>query len=113
MPKDEFDFNDPFELNGHVLPTVEDTTDAMAECFIEEYSRMGYSHRQILALFRNPLYLGPHLAFQRRGESFLRQLIANVFARWGEAVSWPSPADGGPEPPAMKPHPLRPSTSTP
>ncbi len=90
MPKDEFDFNDPFELNGLVLPTLEDTTHTMAECFIEEFLRMGYSHHQILDLFRNPHYLGPHIAFQRRGEPFLRDLIADVFARWGTSVSWPN-----------------------
>ena len=58
MPKDEFDFEDPFELNGMAFLTHEDTTNDMAECFIEEFMRMGYSHQQVLALFRNPHYLG-------------------------------------------------------
>ena len=49
MPKDEFDFEDPLELNGMAFLTVEDTTDAMCECFIEEFMRMGYSAKQILA----------------------------------------------------------------
>jgi len=89
MPKDEFDFEDPFELNGMAFLTHEDTTNDMAECFAEEFMRMGYSHKQILALFRNPQYLGPHMAFEKRGEPFVRDLIADVFARWGKVVTWP------------------------
>ena len=89
MPKDEFDFEDPFELNGMAFMTHEDTTNDMAETFIEEFMRMGYGHRQILALFRNPHYLGPNMALEKRGEPLIRDLIAEVFARWGKTVTWP------------------------
>jgi hypothetical protein len=92
MPKDEFDFEDPFELNGMALLSHEDTTNDMAECFTEEFMRMGYSHQQVLALFRNPHYLGPNMAIEKRGEPFIRDLIADVFARWGKAVNWPEPS---------------------
>jgi hypothetical protein len=88
MPKDEFDFDDPFELNGASFLTAEDTTDAMAETFVEEFLRMGYGPRQILDLFRNAFYLGPNLALQQRGEPAIRELIADVFARWGKTVTW-------------------------
>jgi hypothetical protein len=93
MPKDEFDFEDPFELNGVAMPTREDTTDDMAECFIEEFMRMGYNCLQILALFQNPHYLGPNMVFEKRGEPFIRSLIAEVFARWGRTAAWPEPAN--------------------
>jgi hypothetical protein len=83
MPKDEFDFEDPFELNGMAFMTHEDTTNDMAETFIEEFMRMGYGHKQILALFRNRHYLGPNMVLEKRGEPFIRDLIAEVFARWG------------------------------
>ncbi len=92
MPKDEFDFEDPFELNGLALLTHADTTNEMAETFIEEFKRMGYGHKQILALFRNPHYLGPHMALEKRGEPFIRDLITEVYARWGKQVEWPSVA---------------------
>ena len=101
MPKDEFDFEDPLELNGVALFTHEDTTNDMAECFTEEFMRMGYSHKQILALFRNPQYLGPNLALQKRGEPVIRDTITEVFARWGKPVVWSSglsrsgPPEGG------------------
>jgi hypothetical protein len=88
MPKDEFDFNDPLELNGVALVTEEDTTDAMCECFIEEFMRMGYGPKQLLALFRNPHYLGMNMVLEKRGEEFIRNRIAEVFLRWGRAVTW-------------------------
>ena len=92
MPKDEFDFEDPFELNGMAFLSPEDTTNDMAECFTEEFMRMGYNRKQILALFRNRQYLGPNMAFEKRGEPFIRDLIAEVFARRGKGVTWPSAA---------------------
>ncbi len=86
MPKDEFDVEDPLELNGITLLTEEDTTDEMAECFIEEFMRLGYGAQQILALFRNPYYLGMNMVLEKRGEPFVRDRIAGVFARWGKTV---------------------------
>jgi len=89
MPKDEFDFDDPMELNGIGLVSAEDTTEAMTECFVEEFMRLGYNHKQLLALFRNPHYIGMNMALQNRGEAFAREKISEVFARWGRPVSWP------------------------
>ena len=86
MPKDEFDFEDPLELNGVSFVTEEDTTDAMCECFIEEFMRMGYGHKQVLAFFRNPHYLGMNMALEKRGEPFVRKRISEVFARWGRPI---------------------------
>jgi hypothetical protein len=89
MPKDEFDLDDPLELNGVGIVCEEDTTEAMTECFIEEFMRLGHNHKQILAMFRNPHYLGMNMALQNRGEPFVRDVITEVFARWGRPVKWP------------------------
>src|SRR5689334_11702841 len=89
MPKDEFDFDDPLELNGVAFRSNEDTTDAMCECFIEEFMRMGYSAQRILGLFRNPHYIGMHMAWLKRGDQPLRDTISQTFARWGRSVTWP------------------------
>jgi hypothetical protein len=88
MPKDEFDFGDPMELNGVGIVCAEDTTEAMTECFVEEFMRLGYNHKQILALFRNPHYIGMNMALQHRGEPFVRDKISEVFARRGQPVVW-------------------------
>ena len=90
MPKDEFDFEDPLELNGVAILTEEDTTDAMCECFIEEFMRMGYNAKQVLALFRNPHYLGMNLVLEKRGEQCVRHSITGIFARWGRTADFPA-----------------------
>jgi hypothetical protein len=84
MPKNEYDIEDPLGLNGVALVTEQDTTDAMCECFVEEFMRMGYSPEQVLALFRNAEYLGPNMILEKRGERFIRDSITEVFARWGK-----------------------------
>ena len=89
MPKDEFDFDDPLELNGVALYTDEDTSRDMAECFVEEFLMMGYNHKQMLALFRNPHYLGMNMVLQNKGEVFVKEVISDVFARWGKKIEWP------------------------
>jgi hypothetical protein len=95
MPKDEFDPDDPMELFGVGLVTEEDTTHAMTECFIEEFMRLGYNHKQILALFRNPHYTAMNMVLQNRGADFVRVCIAEMFAKWGKAVTWPNTGKAG------------------
>jgi len=102
MPKDEFDFEDPMELNGVGIASIEDTTEAMTECFIEEFMRLGYNAKQIYALFRNPHYLGMNMVVQNRGEQFVRERIAEMFARWGRPVTWPD-STASPLTPALSP----------
>src|SRR6185503_8872 len=96
MPKDEFDFADPLELNGVAFLSQEDTSAAMAECFAEEFMRLGYHHQQVLDLFRNPHYVGPNLVLANKGEPFVRDIIAETFARWGRPIQWEAP--GGSQP---------------
>ena len=90
MPKDEFDFDDPLELNGVALYTDEDTQRDMAECFAEEFLMLGYNHKQLLAMFRNPHYLGLNMVLQNKGEAFVKEIIRDVFARWGKKFEWPT-----------------------
>ena len=106
MPKDEFDFADPMELTGVALFTDEDTTDAMCECFVEEFMMMGYDHTRIFALFRHPHYIGMNMVLQNRGEQFVRDRIAEIFAVWGRAVTWPAPAQPATKAPSPTPTPV-------
>jgi hypothetical protein len=96
MPKQEFDFDDPMELNGVGLVCNEDTTEAMTECFIEEFMRLGYNDKQLLALFRNPHYIGMNLALQNRGEAFVREKITEIFQRWGRPIRWAASDNSSP-----------------
>ena len=106
MPKDEFDFDDPMEINGVGLACAEDTSEAMTECFVEEFMRLGYNHKQILALFRNPHYLGMNMALQNRGEPFVRDTITKVFSCWGRPAVWPTESNSAAAPqPSASPGP--------
>ena len=98
MPKDEFDFDDPLELNGVALYTDEDTSRDMAECFVEEFLMLGYNHNQLLALFRNPNYLGMNMVLQNKGEPFVKEVISDVLARWGKKIEWPKGRTDAPPP---------------
>ena len=78
------------ELNGVGIVCEQDTTETMTECFVEEFMRLGYNHKQILALFRNSHYIGMNMALQNRGEQFVRDKISEGFARRGKVVAWSS-----------------------
>jgi hypothetical protein len=91
MPKNEFDLDDPLELNGVALYTQEDTSREMAECFVEEFLRLGYNHKQLLALFRNPHYFGMNMVLLNKGEPFVKEIILEVFARWGKRIEFKEP----------------------
>ncbi len=78
MPYDEFDAEDPLELVGCEVPLEGEQLTEMAECFVEEFGRMGLGPDQLLALFASPFYRGPHSVYQARGEEYVRNLIAEM-----------------------------------
>ena len=86
MPKPEFEVEDPMELTGVVLPGEPGQLEAMAECFVEEYVRMGWDERRLMTLFTNPMFLATHRIYREKGEPYVRQLIAASRARWGLGV---------------------------
>jgi hypothetical protein len=114
MPKDEFDPEDPMELCGVGLLTREDTSATMAECFVEEFMRLGYSAGEILGLFRNPRYTGMNMVLQNRGELFVKNKIAEVFGWWQCEVTWtPQPVATAEPDPRVKPVPAEPTQCDP
>jgi hypothetical protein len=82
MPYDEFDPQDPMELVGMVVPGEPGTLEAMAETFVEEYLRLGWSDRRLLAFFQNPHFLATHRIYREKGEDYVRDLIQRTRARW-------------------------------
>jgi len=87
MPYGEPDHNDPMTINGVVLEDVgappEDAVREMAECFIDEYARLGFDANRILHMFKNPGYAGPFMATNVLGAIAIRELVDLVLARWG------------------------------
>ncbi len=75
-----FEQDDPFQMVAVGIATAEDTNEDMARTFIEEFALMGMTAPRILGFFRNALYAGPHMVYQQRGEDFVKDLIAEIFA---------------------------------
>ena len=82
MPKNECDPEDPLELVGVELSANENQLYDMALCFAEEFARDGWSRAQILAMFKNPFYAGPHLAWKQMGDSFIDNVIEEAIQTW-------------------------------
>ncbi len=98
MPYDDPDPTDPMTLHGVVVETPDDSAMVeMAECFIDEYARLGFDADRILHLFNTKGFAGPHMAAQALGEECIRRLVEQVLARWGgrrDAARLGSGADG-------------------
>ncbi len=77
MPYDDPDATDPMTLRGVVVQTEDDrAVREMAECFIEEYARLGFDSDRILRMFKTRGYAGPFMAYEALGEAAIRALIA-------------------------------------
>ncbi|MBM4423690.1 MAG: hypothetical protein FJ030_09900 [Chloroflexi bacterium] len=87
MPQEEFVPEDPMGLIGMVLPGEPGQLEAMAECFIEEYVRLGWSEGRLMTLFVNPMFLATHRIYRTKGEAYVRDLIRRTRAKWGAAVN--------------------------
>lgn len=83
MPKDEFVEEDPMDLVGIVLPGEPGQLEAMAECFVEEYVRMGWDEPRLMTLFVTPLFMATHRIYRQKGEAYVRDLIRKMSAKWG------------------------------
>ncbi len=76
MPMRETDADEPMELVGVCLPVPDDqATRAMAECFVEEFVRLGHTADELMRMFQNPFYAGVHQAYQALGEAYIGELI--------------------------------------
>jgi hypothetical protein len=93
MPHDEFVDADPMGLVGMVMPGEPGQLEAMAECVVEEYVRLGWDERRLMTLFANPMFLATHRIYRGKGEAYVRGLIRKTLTRWGgDSFRFPSPA---------------------
>lgn len=75
--------DDPMELVGVELPVgSEEGMREMAQTFAEEFVRSGFAEGEILALFQNPFYRGPHLVWLKKGEAYVRAVIGEALRIW-------------------------------
>lgn len=77
MPYDDPDATDPMTLIGVECPAADDgAVREMAECFVEEYVRMGFDEERLLRMFTTRGFAGPALALQTLGEDAIKAMIA-------------------------------------
>lgn len=88
MPKDEFVDEDPMELVGLVVPGEAGQLELMAECLVEEYARMGWDEKRLMALFANPMFLATHRIYRQKGKEYAEDLVHRVVKKWSVARSF-------------------------
>lgn len=86
MPYNEPESDDPMELVGMVMPGEPGQLEAMAECLVEEYVRLGWDARRLMTLFVNPMFMATHRIYRQKGEAYVSELIDRVCAKWGVLV---------------------------
>jgi hypothetical protein len=82
MPKDEFVAEDPMQLVGMVFPGEEGQLEAMAECIVEEYVRLGWDERRLMTLFVNPMFMATYRIYRQKGEEYVQELIQRSCAKY-------------------------------
>jgi hypothetical protein len=81
--KDEFEDDDPMQLVGMVMPGEPGMLENMAEIIVDEYVRLGWDEERLMTLFVNPMFMATHRIYRQKGESYVRDLIREIRARWG------------------------------
>ena len=91
MPHNDPDPTDPMALHGVAVQTDDPSVmREMAQCFIEEYLRMGYARDRVLSMFAILRYPGPYMARQALGDNAIAALVDDVASRWGSRRSEPA-----------------------
>jgi hypothetical protein len=94
MPHNDPDPTDPMALHGVAVQTDDPSVmREMAQCFIEEYLRMGYARDRVLSMFSIPRYAGPYMACQALGREAIAALIDDIASRWGGRYREPAPEE--------------------
>ena len=86
MPYTEPKSDDPMELVGMVMPGEPGQLEAMAECIVEEYVRLGWDARRLLTLFVNPMFMATHRIYRQKGEAYVQELIDRMCEKWAPLV---------------------------
>jgi hypothetical protein len=102
MPAKDPDSTDPLGLNAVGVPDeTGEGTRQMAECFAEEFLRLGHGPEQVIELFRSPRHRLAHHAWTVLGAQSVTEIVTQAAAIW-------SPAHRPPAPPSPTPPPAQP-----
>ena len=95
MPIHEPDPQDPVALHGVEVPDPDGASlRAMAECFVEEYLRLGFPPERVLALFRTPAYPLAHRAWTALGAGAVSEIVDEQARLW-QGLRSPVPGEAG------------------
>jgi hypothetical protein len=75
MADKEFESGDPMELVGTLVECDEAEIEEMGLTFVEEFVRMRWPREEILSVFANPHYRGPHTVYRTKGPAFVSGII--------------------------------------
>lgn len=75
MADKEFESEDPMQLVGTLMECDEEEIEEMGLTFVEEFARMRWPREEIMAIFANPHYRGPHTVYRAKGPAFISGLI--------------------------------------
>jgi hypothetical protein len=87
MPQDEFVNEDPMELIGMILPGEPGQLERMAEVVVEEYVRMGWDEKRLMALFTHPMFQATHRIYQLKGQAYVVELLKQMCTKYRWNVS--------------------------
>jgi hypothetical protein len=72
--------DDPLEISGI---EIEGDPEVMLDCIVEEYARMGCDADDILRMFHDPFFQGPHGLSRAFGREYVRLRVEGVLRRCG------------------------------
>jgi hypothetical protein len=76
MAEKEFEDDDPMELRGAMCEgSDESSMEDMGLTFVEEFARMGWSRDEMLTVFMDPHYRGPHTVLRAKGLGYVTWLL--------------------------------------
>jgi hypothetical protein len=79
MADKKYEQDDPMELVGTVIDDGGDRAmEEMGRTFVEELARMRWSREDIMTVFLDPFYRGPHTVFRSKGLAYVTELIDSV-----------------------------------
>jgi len=96
MVNKEFENQDPMQLVGMVMPGEAGQLEAMAECIVEEYVRLGWDEKRLMTIFRSSMFLATNRIYQIKGEAWVRALIRQTLDKWGGFHFATTPASEAP-----------------
>ncbi len=85
MADKKFEPDDPMELVGTVCTGADESSvEEMACAFVEEFARTGWRREDVIAIFMDPFYRGPHTIYRVKGLRYVETLL-DQFTGWPQA----------------------------